>query len=495
MAVAAGSAVDVLARALTTARDGDRSGALTLLERAHALDSKHVGIRNALGVLRLEAGDVAGALAVLKLLARDLPHAGPIQLNYGNALVAAGRAADAVAPFKRAVSAPDASALTWYGYGRALQTCGRVAEADAAYQRALTLDPTHTNARANRVATLNFLDDYASAEGEARQVLLRAPDDAGAHLNLAVSLLAQARWREGWAEYEWRARTTLLDGQRRRWAAEPWLGESAQGRTILVHAEQGFGDTLQFVRYVPMLRERGARVLLQVPAPLVSVLRDAPLAHEVFAFGDPVPAYDAHAALTSLPHLLQLDSSAAVMGSGDAYLRADGTSALLAGIASPRVGLVWAGSPTHVNDMHRSCGFEAMRPLFDVPGVTFVNLQARDVGARAIPKVPKGTVWIDAAPELENFAATARLVAGLDLVIAVDSAVAHLAGALGTPCWLLLPRIGLDWRWAAEQHESRWYRSVRTFRQRAPDTWRETLGSVRDALRSHVQHNENARAA
>lgn len=496
MAKPATAAAALLGDALTAARSGDRTTAMSLLARAHALDSRHVGVRNALGVLRLESGDAAGALALLKPLARELPQAAPIQINYGNALIAAGRAGDAVAPFKRAVAAPDANAMTWYGYGRALQTCGRVAEADAAYVRALELDPAHRDARANRVAVLNFLDAYTDAEAEARAAIEREPHDAGAHLNLAVSLLAQARWREGWQEYEWRGHTALLDGQRRTWQAPAWQGEPLAGRTILVHAEQGFGDTIQFARYVPVLRTSGARVLLQVPATLKTLLTQSALADAVFAFGESLPTYDVQVALTSLPFVLQLDSSASVMGSGDAYLRADSPSASPDLTALWRVGLVWSGSPTHVNDMHRSCGFEAMRPLFDLPDVHFVNLQARDVAGRPTPALPKGKHWTDAAAQLTDFAETARVLRELDLVIAVDSAVAHLAGALGVPCWLLLPRIGLDWRWAAERAgEPVWYRSMRTFRQREPDQWRDTLVEVREALRGHMTDKRNARVA
>ncbi len=488
-------ALALLAEALTAARAGNRSAAIALLVRAHALDARHVGIRNALGVLRLESGDPAAALALLKPLAKELPQAAPIQVNYGNALIAAGRAGDAVGPFKRAVAARDATALMWYGYGRALQMCGRVAEADAAYQRTLQLDPAHQDARANRIATLNFLDAYPQAEAEARVVLGRAPTDAGAHLNLAVSLLAQGRWSEGWQEYEWRGQTALLNGQRRSWQAPTWRGEPLASRTLLVHAEQGFGDTLQFVRYLPLLRARGARVLLQVPAALVSLMHAASLADDVVPFGAAVPAYDLQIALTSVPHALQLGTAAAVMGSAAAYLRAEPDASAFADKPQPRVGLVWSGSPTHVNDMHRSCGFDAMRPLFDLADVTFVNLQARDVGARTVPKPPKGTTWVDAAESLHDFAATARIIAALDLVITVDSAVAHLAGALGTPCWLLLPRIGLDWRWAAERSDARWYRSVRSFRQRTPDGWRETLATVRDELRVFVADVANPRVA
>jgi len=472
--------------ALGAARAGDVAGARQLLERAFGGNRTHIGIRNALAVLRLEAGETGGAIALLKPLARELPGAAPIQLNLGNALVAAGRAGDAVAPLKRATSLDPTDHLAWYGLGRALQTAGRVAEAIPAYRRCLQLDAGHVLARANLIAALNFVEQYDAAEQEARVVLAAAPDDAGAHLNLAMSLLARGQWAEGWAEYEWREQTAMLARQRRTVVTPRWEGQALAGCVVLVNAEQGFGDTLQFVRYLPALRQRGARVILQCPAPLVALLQASALADQVLAFGDPMPAHDLHVPLTGLPQRLALHDHATVTGDGTPYLtpppdRPVLEAAWTAG-ASRRVGLVWAGSPTHVNDMHRSCGFAALDPLWTLRGVTWVSLQAGVPVGRGGVTPPKGTVLHDHAARLEDFADTAVALRALDLVITVDSAVAHLAGALGTPCWLLLPQVGLDWRWAAETSAARWYRSVRTFRQDPTGGWRPTLEAVRAAL-------------
>ncbi len=472
--------------ALKAARAGDTAGARQLLERAYRVSRTHIGIRNALGVLRLEAGDAAGAMTLLKPLARELPGAAAIHLNLGNAMVAAGRAADAVAPLQRAATLDASDHLAWYGLGRALQTAGRVAESVTAYEHSLQLNPRHVLSRSNLVAALNFLDRYEEAEQEARTVQAAAPEDAGAHVNLAMSLLARGQWAEGWAEYEWRERTVMLARQWRTNITPRWDGESLAGRVLLVDAEQGFGDTLQFVRYLPMLRQHGAHVVLQCPASLVALLRASDLADQVIAFGDPVPAHDVHVPLTGVPHRLSLHHHRAVMGDGTPYLTPplDRPMRELAWAVGTtrRVGLVWAGSPTHVNDMHRSCGFAALDPLWTVRGVTWVSLQAGvSVGTGGV-RPPKGVVLHDQAAHLTDFADTAVAVRALDLVITVDSVVAHLAGALGTPCWLLLPRVGLDWRWAAETLEARWYGSVRTFRQSPMGGWRATMMAVRAAL-------------
>ena len=472
--------------ALHAAHEGDSAGARQLLERAYVVNRTHIGIRNALGVLRLEAGDANGAMALLKPLARELPGAAAIHLNLGNAMVAAGRAADAVTPLKRAASLDASDHLAWYGLGRALQTGGRVAESVTAYEHCLQQNPRHVLSRSNLVAALNFLDRYEEAEQQARVVLAAAPEEVGAHVNLAMSLLARGQWAEGWAEYEWRERTVMLARQRRTSITPRWDGESLAGRVLLVNAEQGLGDTLQFARYLPMLRRHGARVVLQCPASLVALLRASNLADQVIAFGEPVPAHDVHVPLTGVPHRLSLHDHAAVMGDAAPYLTPPADRAMherpwTVG-TTRRVGLVWAGSPTHVNDMHRSCGLGALEPLWSAHGVTWVSLQAGvSVGSRGV-KPPTGVMLHDCGACLQDFADTAAVVRALDLVITVDSAVAHLAGALGTPCWLLLPRVGLDWRWAVETLDARWYASVRTFRQDPEGGWRATIMEVRAAL-------------
>ena len=313
--------------------------------------------------------------------------------------------------------------------------------------------------------------------------------------------------------------------------------------TVLVHAEQGYGDTLQFVRYLPLLRARGARVILAVPAALQSLLLGScayatPLADDVVRLGDALPAHDFHVPLTGLPHRLQCTSDAMVFVDDAPYLSApsDRTGALAlpahqTSTRSVRVGLVWAGSGTHVNDMHRSCGLKALLPLSDEPGIQWVSLQAGE-RVRDLSAWPKRVPIVDAAPLMHDFADTAATLAQLDLIVTIDSAVAHLAGALGRPCVLLLPRIGLDWRWAPEPSVSSsaefnaalhdgspntshgtshdlshdvsndasgsaerdaefpertpWYRSVRCVRQSASDDWSSAIAQVRVLLQTTV---------
>ena len=469
--------------ALSHAQNGDAGEAQRLLEQLHRTDARHPGVRNALGVLRLESGDSTGALQLLRPLARELPHVDGIQLNLGNALVAARRAAEAIAPLRRAAARQPDSAVICYGLARALHFAGRVAEAESVYQTVLRLDPGHGEARSSLAAAYNFIDRYTDAEREARQVLLQSPHAAGAHFNLAVSLLSQGRWEQGWTEYEWRDRTGLLHAQRRTWDRPRWEGERVDGRTILVHAEQGFGDTIQFARYLPVLRDRGATVVLQCPAPLVALLQHAGLADNVISFGDALPAHDLQVSLTGLCHRLRCHTVADVVVQGGPYLqRIAGRSVELPErTGALRVGLVWAGSATHVNDMHRSCELRVLEPLLATPGVGWVSLQTGDRAAD-LRRLPRSIPVHDVTQQLRDFADTAAAVAALDLVISVDSAVAHLAGAMGRPCWLMLPQVGLDWRWAAPGLATAWYQDIWPVRQPSAGDWGGVVAQMRARL-------------
>jgi tetratricopeptide (TPR) repeat protein len=472
-----------LALGLAAARGGQLADARRLLEEAWRLAPMHPGIRNALGVVRLETGDPEGAITLLKGLAKDAPRASGVRLNWGNALVAAGRPAEAIPVLERAVALDPAAPVVRYGLARALQLAGKPQEAIEAYRAVLHQLPDHVDAWANLAAALSFVDAFPEAEDAARQALIRDPAHANAQFNLGIALLSQGRWAEGWMAYESRYRTTLLARQRRSSTRPTWDGHAPlEGRTLLVQAEQGFGDTIQFVRYLPMLRARGATVILQCPQPLVALFRATALADAVHPFDVEPPPHDLQITLPSLPHVLQLHDHAQVMGKGAPYLVTPIPEAswTLDPDDRLRVGLVWAGSPTHVNDRHRSCGAAALTPLRSLQGVQWVSLQEGPAGADAEAFSRDGILRI--GERVTDFSGTAAVLGQLDLVITIDSAVAHLAGALGTRCFLLLPRIGLDWRWAAERDEAVWYRSVRTFRQDTPGSWDAPMSAVRDAV-------------
>jgi hypothetical protein len=299
------------------------------------------------------------------------------------------------------------------------------------------------------------------------------PDHAGAHLNRALALLLTAEFDEGWQEYEWRFAVAHYD---RKFDRPSWTGEPLGGRSILIHAEQGFGDALQFVRYVPSVAERGGRVVLETPEPLVRLARTVAGVSQVVARGDRLPAFDCHCPLLSLPRVFKTNLS--TIPSAVPYLSAPAGSS--AGWAewiptTPglRVGIVWAGTTVGAIDLR------LLQPLWELDRVSWFSLQvgerSGDISSLAGAKIA------DLSPCITDFAETAAAVCRLDLVISVDTAVAHLAGALGRPTWVLL-RHPPEWRWLLEREDSPWYPTARLFRQRKEGDWPEVVREVAATL-------------
>ncbi len=320
----------------------------------------------------------------------------------------------------------------------------------------------------------------AAVESYARAAAL-APDYAGAQWNLALARLALGDFAAGWAGYEWRWRNGDLC--ERRFAEPPWRGEPLAGRTILVHAEQGLGDTVHFARYVPLLAARGARVMLEVQRPLLRLLASLAGIERLYVAVDPLPARDCHVPLLSLPGLFATTLEtipADVPYLGAASERVAKWAALMAPMAAPCIGFAWAGSATNRNDRNRSMPLEALLPLFEIAGPSFFSLQKemRPGEAEMLARFPEVHALGD---RLEDFADTAAAMAQLDVVISVDTAAAHLAGALARPLWLLLP-FAAEWRWLRQRETSPWYPTARPFRQPQPGDWAGVVGSVRSEI-------------
>ena len=453
----------------------------TVIERA----PRFAPARNALGALLLESGNAAEAITWLEPLAHDAPHVVAAQINLGNAYVAARRFDEGIAAYRRAIAREPHEAGNHYALGRAQQLAGDPDAAIHAYRAALARSDAHIEAWANLSAAFNFLDRYVEGVRAAEEALARAPQHAGAHFNRGVALLALGHWSEGWRAFGWRTRTALLGGRSAPSDAPVWDGGTRAGQTVLVYAEQGFGDTLQFVRYLPLVRARSMQVVLVCQRPLVRLLHAQQLADVVLPEGAALPPHDVQVSLSSLPEVLRLHTDAEVVVSDALYLHVNTPSAA-ARYGRPRIGLVWAGHPTHVNDVHRSIGLAPFTSLLARDEVQWVSLQA---GPRSgeIESLGLTPLFERAARDPRDFAETAATVATLDAVITVDSAVAHLSGAMGVPTWLLLPRIGLDWRWMVggppvDGEASPWYRSVRTVRQRTPRAWDDVMATVGAAL-------------
>lgn len=448
----------------------------------------HADALHLLGLSLCQTGRCTEALIYLNRALLQRPGWVEVLINRGNALQELGEPARALADFDAALAlAPDHPEALG-NRGVTLYALGRLDEALADYDRALALRPAYPEALHNRGNALRALNRNDEAIRCFEAALALQPDDAEARLHLAMSRLLEGDFARAWPDYQWRWKTRQYAPHRRVFPQPEWLGHRAlEGRTLLVHAEQGFGDTLQFCRYAPLLRDLGAAVVLEVQPALKRLLQGLDGPRQVLARGEPLPAFDCHCPLLSLPGALQTTLEA--IPARVPYLSAD--AALVAQWGERlgprqglRVGLVWSGNPTHLNDPNRSAPLAEYAGLLGLP-CQFVSLH------KVLRKADQATLASQPAllhfgERLADFADTAAVVAQLDLVIAVDTAVAHLAGALGKSTWLLLPHAP-DWRWLLERLDSPWYPTMRLFRQRSPGDWQGVLAEAAAALHRLIE--------
>jgi tetratricopeptide (TPR) repeat protein len=408
----------------------------------------------------------------------------------GNAFRALHRHAEALVSFDRAIALQPDYADAYCNRGNALRDLSRPEEAIASYDRAAELRPDFAAAYSNRGLALQELNRHEAAIESYDKAIALQPDFAGAWWNQSLCRLAMGDFQRGWEMHEWRWKAWLAD-QQPELPGPPWLGQSPiEGKTILVVAEQGLGDSLQFCRYVPLLAAR-ATVVLLVPRALVRLLAGLQGVARIVALGDPLPAFDAWTPMLSLP--LAFRTTLASIPSSMPYLSADPQRSAvwrqrLAAFPGLKVGLVWAGSPRHdqpalrATDLRRSITLQHYAPLAAISGLCLVSLQKGEAAAQT---PPPGMVLHDRTAELNDFADTAALVDALDLVISVDTSVVHLAGALGRPVWIL-NRYDQCWRWLRDRTDSPWYPSARLFRQPTPGDWPSTIDAVARALREKM---------
>ncbi|GFO70873.1 hypothetical protein GMLC_44520 [Geomonas limicola] len=396
------------------------------------------------------------------------------QINLGVILHETGRYGEAFDVYRAALEARQDDPVALNNLGNTLLALGRFAEAAKAYGRALEKAPESRTTRIALGAAWQREGELTRAEACFREALARDPEDAEAHWNLALALLAQGEFAEGWREYQWRWRRDSFTSPRRGFACPAWDGTPLSGRRLLVHCEQGLGDTIQFLRYLPLLATAGGEVVLEVQsAQLLPLTNNLPGVSRVCLMGEPIPPCDVQVALLSLPYLF--GSTLENLPDRLPYLAApaDRLAPWRARVAERgeglKVGLVWAGKPTP--DPFRSARLADFAPLAGLPGITFFSLQ---LGEAALHPAPQGFALVDLTGSLADFGDTAALVEQLDLVISVDTSVAHLAGALGKPVWLMLPKAA-DYRWLAGRDDSPWYPGMRLFRQTRQGVWDDVV--------------------
>ena len=416
--------------------------------------------------------------------------------NRGTVLHDLHRFVDALADYDRALALRPDFAEAFSNRGNALQELKRFEEALEDYNRANLLKQNFAEAYSNCGNALRELDRFDEALASFDRAIAIQPELADAHFNAAICLLLTGDLDRGWKQHEWRWNTEQMHSTKRNFPQPQWTGSGEiAAKTILLHAEQGLGDTLQFCRYAPRVAARGARVILEVQKPLVALMRALSGDIEIIAKGDPLPDFDLHCPLLSLP--LAFNTDLETIPGETPYLSADpakrdGWRDRLGPHDKPRFGLVWAGDPrkqlpnAHLIDRQRSVAFDMLAPLVDVAECTFVNLQKGEDAVTQLRNSPLRHRVIDWSDDFHDFSDTAALVDNLDLVIAVDTSVAHLAGALGKPLWLL-NRYNTCWRWLLNRDDSPWYPTARIFRQNETRNWDSVIVQVRDALRDHVR--------
>jgi Flp pilus assembly protein TadD len=422
------------------------------------------------------------AAAAYRAALRLRPEDAEAQHELGDVLRRLGRPAEAEAAYRQALRRRPGVAATHNHLGIALIEQGRPADAERCFRAALRCEPEHAQAHNNLGVALEQQGKEEAAVASYRQSLRLQPGGADAHKNLALIGLLCGNFEEGWPRYEWRWKCPGRAG-RRNFAQPRWDGTPLAGRTILLWAEQGLGDALQFVRYAALVRRRGGVVLVEAPPQLLPLLKSCPGIDRLLPAGGPLPDFDVQAPFLSLPGLLRttletIPAPVPYLSPEPQRLRRWGEE--LRAIPGFKIGIAWQGSPTYGGDRHRSIPLKHFEPLARLPGVRLVSLQKK-AGREQLAAVAGDWGVLDLAPRLDEdggaFLDTAAVLPHLDLLVCSDSAVVHLAGALGVAAWVALP-VARDWRWLRERSDCPWYPSLRLFRQRRWGDWDEVFRRI-----------------
>jgi tetratricopeptide (TPR) repeat protein len=479
-----GSADALSNRGLALAALNRDAEALASFDQALATAPDNPDTLNNRGSLLLKLARPAEALAAFDRAATLAPGHFGARINRGIAFAALGRFAEALGQFDALLSEHPVNAELHFNRGNALSSLTRHADAVTAYERAASIRPGHLKTHLNRGIALQGLNRHDDAIASFESVLAIDKANADATHNAALSRLTLGDYRRGFEQYEARWQRSGMPARRRGFGRPLWLGEYPLHRkTILLYAEQGLGDTVQFARYAPLLARMGAKVVLEVPPELAALFGRLDGVAEIVARGDALPAFDVHCPMGSLP--LALRTEATVIPAAIPYLAASEERlakwrSRLAKLPAPRVAIAWSGHAAHPNDRNRSIALARLAPLFGLEAVSFVSVQRelRCEDAQALARLPR---IAHLGEELQDFDDTAAVLALADLVIAVDTSVAHLAGAMGRPAWVLLP-FQPDWRWMLRREDSPWYPTARLFRQDAWGDWEAVIARVQDEL-------------
>jgi tetratricopeptide (TPR) repeat protein len=469
--------------AALAADENDADGVARWTRRVLAIEPRSASAYYTLGRLQQSQGGFAEAEAsYLRSLAIDSGNA-RAHNNLGCVLQMQGRLGEAVSSFQRALELDASLPQAKQNLASITRDRGTLEEAAAAYRRAVAANPADSQVCKDLGNVYRELGMHAQALASFDEAIRRDPQNAEAHFSRSFELLLSGEYEEGFREFEWRWKVKGLNTPMRSFAQPLWDGRERPGETLLLHAEQGLGDSLFCVRYAAAASRRCGAIVLECQGELVSLLGSVRGVSRAVAQGAALPAFDAHLPLMSLPRVFGT-TLPSIPWDGP-YIRADAARVeqwrgFVAADARLKVGLAWAGRPQQGDDRKRSIALSMLAPLARSRGVAFYSLQKGPPAAQSVAP-PPGMQLVDPGARLRDFADTAALVSHLDLVITIDTSVAHLAGAMGRPTWVLLTRVP-DWRYHLERADNPWYPAMRLFRQQADGEWSDAIARVAGEL-------------
>ena len=455
---------------------GDLGKAESIYQQVLQTDPNHPDALHLLGVVSHQAGNNDCAVDLFSKALAIKPDFAEAHNNLGNALQDLGKPHEAIEKYHNALAINPQYVEAYTNLGNVLKGLVRLDEAVASYQRALAIKPDYAEAHNNLGNAQKDLGNMNDAVASFHKAISIRPDYADAYWNRGLARLLTGDLLGGFEDYEWRWQLPEYTPRHRN--IPLWEGQSLVGKSILVYSEQGYGDTIQFIRYVPMLADQGARVLLEIDEPLKRLLERVDGVEQVIVSSVSPVSASFRIPIMSLPH--RFNTTLDLIPANVPYLPLPTATATNIGpVAETIIGIAWAGRPTHKNDSNRSLEFASLKPLLDLTNFSWISLQIDDHHSEAA-LVAKGSLR-DIRDQIHDFADTATAIVAMDLVITVDTAVAHLAGALGKPVWILLP-FAPDWRWLLERNDSPWYPTVNLFRQKTPGDWEGVINRVVEAL-------------
>jgi len=474
---------DMFARAQQEHLQGHAQQAENIYRKILRVHPRHVPSLTLLGTAVFQQGRNEEAIALLRRAIEIKSDYAEAHNNLGCVLAVTERRGEAVAEFRRALEINSDYGDAWHNLAKELRRGGEAEQSIAAVRRAVQLKPQAAEVYNTLGCALSNLGKVDEALAAYEQALAVRCDNANANLNRALLLLKKGRYTEGWHGYRWRWKSDSTKTPRPRYDKPLWDGSDLAGRTILLHQEQGYGDSMQFARYVPLVARRGGHVVLECHPALMRLYRTLAGVGTIVQAGVSPPAFDLYCSVVSLPRIFQ--TTVRTIPNTVPYLRAmPGAAETWRSRIGPenqlRVGLVWAAKCKTETYRRRSIPVEHLAKLLDIPRVRFYSLQVGPHAGRLA-----GNNVADLAPHLKDFADTAGAMDQLDLVITVDTAAAHLAGAMGKDTWVLLSH-SADWRWLMSRDDSPWYPTTRLFRQERPEDWAGVIERAGRALRERI---------